>query len=72
MTELLAKAFARASELPEEEQDVIAALVLKEIESEERRDALFADSHDELAKLALEALAEHRAGKSKQCNPDEL
>lgn len=72
MTELLAKAFARASELSEEKQDVIAALVLKEIESEERWGTLFADSRDELAKLAEQALAEHRAGESKPLNPDRL
>lgn len=72
MTELLAKAFARASELSEEKQDVCAALVLKEIESEERWGTLFADSRDELAKLAEQALAEHRAGESKPLNPDRL
>jgi hypothetical protein len=71
MTESLAEAFAKASKLPEDEQDVIAALVLKEIESEERWDTLFAESQDELAGLAEEALAEHRAGRSKQMNPDE-
>ncbi len=72
MTELLAKAFAKASELPDDEQDVIAALVLKEIESEERWETLFAESQDELAEFAEEALAEHRAGRSKRLNRDEL
>jgi hypothetical protein len=65
MTELLARAFAKASELPDDEQDVIAALILKEIESDERWETLFSESQDELAKFAEEALAEHRAGKSR-------
>lgn len=72
MTELLAKAFAKASELPDDEQDVIAALVLKEIESEERWETLFAESQDELATFAEEALTEHRSGKSKRLNAQEM
>lgn len=72
MTELLAKAFAKASELPDDEQDAIAALVLKEIESEERWETLLHKTQDELAGFAEEALTEHRAGKSKRLNPDEL
>lgn len=64
MTELLTKAFAEAAKLPEEEQDVIAALILKEIESEERWQTLFVASRDEMARLAEEALDEYRSGKS--------
>ncbi len=33
-----------SSELPDYEQDVTAAIVLKEIEFEERRETLFAES----------------------------
>ena len=72
MTELLAKAFAKAAELPEEEQDVIAALILKELESEARWDELFEATDDGLAKLADEALREHKAGRTKRLNIDEL
>lgn len=64
MTQLLEKAFAKASELPEQDQDAIAEIVLAELASEERWNDLFASSQDLLAELAEEALAEHRAGKT--------
>lgn len=64
MTQLLKKAFAKASELPEQDQDAIAEIVLAELASEKRWNDLFAKSQDLLAELAQEALAEHRAGKT--------
>ena len=68
MTQLLEKAFAHASQLPDEEQDAVAALVLREIESERRWDEAFSRSQNRLGELADEALAEHRAGKTKARN----
>lgn len=70
MTELLAKAFSEASKLSEQDQDAIAGVVLAELASEERWNELFANSQDMLAELAGEALAEHKAGKTKvlDCN----
>jgi len=65
MTELLEQAFSKVSELPEQEQNAIAEIVLAELASEERWNALFADSEDLLTELAEEALAEHAAGKTK-------
>lgn len=65
MTGLLQKAFARASELPEEEQDALAAVLIQEMESERRWAEAFAKSQDTAAKLADEAIAEYRAGKTK-------
>lgn len=65
MTVLLQKAFARASELPEEEQDALAAVLMREMESERRWAEAFAKSQHTLAKLADEAIAEYRAGKTK-------
>ncbi len=72
MTQLLEKAFAEASELPEEEQDALAAFVLAELEAERRWTKAFEDSQDELARLGREALAKHRAGKTKRLDPDTL
>lgn len=66
MTDLLERAFAKAATLPEVEQDALAALILAEIESEQRWQQTFADSQDVLTQLADEALAEHRAGKTKK------
>ena len=65
MTHLLKQAFDKISQLPDEDQDTIAALLLAEIESERNWDKAFEESRNELAQLAEEALREHRAGKSK-------
>ena len=51
-------------------QDAIAALILAELESQQRWDESFAHSQDALAVLAEEALAEHRAGRSEPLDPD--
>lgn len=64
MTDLLQKAFAEASRLPDDEQEVIAAIVLEEMASEHRWSKAFARSQDELAGLADEAIAEFEEGKS--------
>ncbi len=62
MTKLLEQAIARVKQLPETEQDAIAALILEELEDEARWDKAFAQSHDVLAELAGAALAEDQAG----------
>jgi len=66
MTKLLKRAFDEASKLPEPEQDALAKALLEELESERRWDELFAASGDVLEKLADEALAEHRAGRTEK------
>lgn len=58
MTKLLEKAFAKASELPQAEQDLLAQSLLDDLDAEEKWDETFANSQDELAKLADEALSE--------------
>ena len=65
MTTLLEKALSEVSKLPPEEQDAVAAILLQEIASEQRWTKSFADSQDALAKMAEEALAEYRAGRTK-------
>ena len=72
MTRLLEKAFAEAAKLPEDKQDAIAALMLEELDTERQWDEEFANSQDKLADLATAALAEHRAGRTKLLNADEL
>ncbi len=71
MTELLERAFAKASELTPQEQDLIADWLLKELESENRWDEAFAESQDALSKLGREALAEHRLGNTQELEPDQ-
>ena len=64
MTERLEKAFAEAANLPEHEQDLLAKALLEDLAAEEKWDEAFAGSHDELAKLADEALAEFEQGET--------
>ena len=74
MTKLLEQAFARASELPQEEQDRFARFLLAQLESERQWTELFSrpESEDLLEKLADEALAEHRAGRTRPLDVEEL
>ncbi|GAB63012.1 conserved hypothetical protein [Candidatus Jettenia caeni] len=62
MTKLLEKAFEEVAKLPEKEQNTFASWILEELASEQRWEKAFTDSQDKLAKLADEALAEHREG----------
>jgi hypothetical protein len=68
MTKLLKRALELAAQLPEAEQDALAAILLEELAAEERWAKLFADTADELAALANEALAEHRRGETVELN----
>ena len=72
MTKLLEKAFAEASRLSEKEQDALARVLLDELASERRWDELFSGSQDVLGELAQEALDEHRAGRTKELDPQKL
>jgi hypothetical protein len=65
MTLLLEKALIEVAKLPAAEQDAVAAILLEELASEQRWAVLFAQSQSPLESLASEALAEHRAGKTK-------
>ena len=62
MTDLLEKAFAKATRLPDDEQDAFARWVMDELESERRWSRSFETSQRQLANLAREALAEPDAG----------
>ena len=65
MTTVLEAALAQVAKLPPEEQDVLATLLLDEMQSEQRWAKTLAESQAVLKSLAAEALAEHRAGKTK-------
>ncbi len=64
MTSLLEKAFKEAAKLPDLEQNIIAKLVLEEISAEKKWEKTFAESEDILAKLADEALEDHKKGRT--------
>lgn len=72
MTELLEQVIAKLKTLPASEQDVIAAMILEELDSERRWDESFERSEDILAKLAAEAMIEYRAGKTQELDPETL
>lgn len=74
MNQLLKEAFEKAAQLPEDEQEKFARFLIAELESEGRWAELFArpESDDLLARLADEALADHRAGKTTPLNLQDL
>lgn len=65
MTQLLQKAIVKAHSLPIHEQDILASIILDEIDSEKNWGISFAKSQDLLSSMASEAIAEHTAGKTK-------
>ncbi|MDB9420528.1 hypothetical protein [Microcystis aeruginosa] len=72
MTERLEQAIAQLKTLSTDQQDAIANLILAELEEEQRWDDSFARSPNLLAKLAAEAMAEHRSGKTQELDQETL
>ena len=72
MTERLKQAIAQLQTLSTDQQDAIATLILAELEEEQRWDDSFTRSPNLLAKLAAEAMAEHRSGKTQELDPETL
>ncbi|NET26510.1 hypothetical protein [Okeania sp. SIO1I7] len=68
MTNVIEQALIKLSQLPENQQEAIAYLILAEIEDEKRWAENFANSQDQLAQLAEEAIAEFKQGKTKPLN----
>ena len=63
MTQALSAAVASAAKLPEEEQNVLAAILLEEMGSEERWSALFSGSQNLLEQMANDAIQDFQAGR---------
>jgi hypothetical protein len=72
MTKLLEKAFAEAAKLSKAEQEAFAAWILEELASERSWEEAFANSPDVLARLADEAIAEHRGGQTQPLDSNAL
>jgi hypothetical protein len=72
MSDLLDRAVQKARRLPDAEQNVIAAIILEELEDEAHWKKAFSTSQDALAKLAAEAMEEDRKGETKELDPDLL
>ena len=61
-----------SAELPEEEQDAIAGILLSEMEDEKKWAESFRNSPDVLEKMSQEALKEIRAGMTEPLDPEKL
>jgi aspartate/glutamate racemase len=72
MTELLKQAIAKVQNLPENEQDNIAAIILEELEDEAKWEESFTASQDLLASLASEAMQEYEAGETQELDPETM
>jgi hypothetical protein len=63
MTQLLERAIAEIKNLPESEQDAIAALILEQIADDRAWDKSFSRSQDQLSRLARKAREDVAAGR---------
>jgi predicted Zn-dependent protease with MMP-like domain len=72
VTDLLKRAFDAVSQLPDDEQDAMAELLLAELASEKKWEERFAKSQDSLSLLAQEALDEHARGETEDLDPESL
>jgi hypothetical protein len=72
MIERLRQAFALAEQRSEDEQAVLADLLIEEMRAEERWDSLFADPRSDVAleRLVEEALADDEAGETEEIRGD--
>jgi hypothetical protein len=72
MNTRLEEAFAQASQLPPDEQEALAALLLDEIASEKLWDQAFAQSQNQITQLADEALTEFQEGRTILLDEEQL
>jgi len=72
MTTLLSQVFDKAAKLPEAVQEQIALQLLEDMDSELKWEQTFANSQEQLAKLADKALEDFKAGRVKKMGFDEL
>ena len=66
MSDLFDRAIQKARTLPEAEKNVIAAIILEELEDDARWKKAFSKSQGALAKLAEKAMEEDRKGQIKE------
>jgi hypothetical protein len=73
MGKLLERAIEEAHKLSDANQEEIGAWLLAEIESERRWDELFSrPPSSALERMAEEALADHRSGRTAPLDPEQL
>ena len=72
MTQLLDDVIKKITKLPDAEQDALAALLIDELEDEQRWDESFAKSQDKLAAMSAKVDEDVRAGRVTDIGIDEL
>jgi hypothetical protein len=72
MSQLLEQAVAEARKLSDVEQDAIAAIILEEIEDEQRWEQALARSPGKLSALAARAAEQVQTGQCRTAGFDEL
>lgn len=72
MTNLLDEAYAAAKELPEDEQEMIGAVLLQEIDADRRWEELLSQPSPVIERMIDKALENHRLGKTLPLDPDTL
>jgi hypothetical protein len=72
MTPFLERAIERVQQLPEAEQDAIAAVILDELADEQRWEKSFANSQEQLGKLAAKVRSDIEAGRFKDLEVEDL
>lgn len=69
MTNLLEKAFNRASKLPDSSQGAVATIILEELEDEKKWETSFANSQESLSTLATKVRNEIEKGEALTFDP---
>jgi hypothetical protein len=72
MSNLLDEAYAAAKELPEDEQEMIGAVLLEEIDADRRWEELLSQPSDVIERMADKALEDHRRGLTLPLDPETL
>ncbi len=72
MTPLLEKAIFNVNKLAPENQDMIATIILDELEDEQQWNNAFLNSQSKLSQLAKKVRADIQAGKIKKMGIDDL
>jgi hypothetical protein len=72
MTQLLEQAIAEISKLSAQDQDALAALILAQLSDDRGWDIAFADSQDQLAKMAAKVREDIRLRRIRKVEIDEL
>ena len=62
MTQLLQQAMQRVQQLSDEQQDMIASIIIEELEDDLRWEQAFANSQDKLAEWEKQVQADIQAG----------